>query len=147
MDEAVEDEPVLLSTSKSSSLTHNSTSTVRNNTTMLIQVSTCKLRFDKLSISCCLSRTLVLCIPLSMRCLPSLTDFAYMGNADVHTFTDLKLAFSTTTYVNQLTIKQILIMTDKDVTQIRIHPEPRHMNLITACLRETHHAIYEQNSQ
>ena len=48
VDEAVEDEPVLLSTSKSSSLTHNSTSTVRNNTTMLIQVS--KLRFDKLSI-------------------------------------------------------------------------------------------------
>ena len=103
MDEAVEDEPVLLSTSKSSSLTHNSTSTVHNSTTMLIQVS--KLRFDKLSISCCLLRTLVLCIPLSMRCLPSLTDFAYMGNADVHTFTDLKLAFSTTTYVNQLTIK------------------------------------------
>ena len=143
MDEAVEDEPVLLSTSKSSSLTHNSTSTVRNNTKMLIQVS--KLRFDKLSISCCLSRTLVLRIPMSMQCLPSLTDFAYMGNADVHIFTDLKLAFSTTTYVNQLTIKLILIMTDKDVTQIRIHPEPRHMNLIRACLRETHHAIYDSD--
>ena len=103
MDEAVEDEPVLLSTSKSSSLTHNSTSTVRNNTIVLIQVS--ELRFDKLSISCCLLRTLVLCIPMSMRCLPGLTDFAYMGNADVHTLTDLKLAFYTMTYINQLTIK------------------------------------------